>query len=489
MNRAPAPDLSLGADVGIAIGAALLLSLALLAIFYIRCYRRKRTRRRRLAPSVRSVEGAKGTVGASTSPSPGSRTRTRLGSVLSSVFTSKQRTRSQGGQLQELPQDDTSQHGPLSSAKELDELPSPTPELEGDLADKPGFGPEQARVLMQNPFDDASRQMDFHGPVPPYNHNNSSSSSAPQATDAIASQPSRIRSLDMNHLVLSTDAPPTAAWHGQRTGPSLALAIEPPVHSRSPSDAYSTYAGTSTSYGANTQSPYGYYAFNIPDDAPPIPSNTALHYGQDDSSHYETAQSLHSSNSKNPLLQHSSSVHSSDSPPSMTPTTPTGYPPEKQPLAEAQHSSSSLSNRRPPVIDKFEYLGSLPDNMPLPTPRQFQTEQSQHPEQQQQQPPNCGDGGNHSPTAAPQPVAFSQDPLLHVRPLHNHHQGPEDAQLSSSRRSSTDSLGSNFTVEEEARIQAQVVKNLAMLGKERVKGSNDLVHIPQVSNKRYSWEA
>ncbi|PSR80631.1 hypothetical protein BD289DRAFT_455186 [Coniella lustricola] len=63
-----------------------------------------------------------------------------------------------------------------------------------------------------------------------------------------------------------------------------------------------------------------------------------------------------------------------------------------------------------------------------------------------------------------------------------------DFQPPRQRRPSADSLGSNFTVEEEARIQAQIVKNLSMIGKERVVGGNDIVHIPQISNKRYSWE-
>lgn len=56
------------------------------------------------------------------------------------------------------------------------------------------------------------------------------------------------------------------------------------------------------------------------------------------------------------------------------------------------------------------------------------------------------------------------------------------------RRRSADSLGSNFTVEEEARIQAQVVRNLSMLGQERVGGEGDMVHIPQPSARRFSFE-
>lgn len=489
-----ASDLSLGAAVGIAIGAALLVSLALLAIFYFRCYRQKR-RRTRKGPSMRSLEGMKGSAraGSESGHSP----RNRFGSILSGIFSSKRR--SQAGQLQKLAKDDSSQHGPVR-AKELDELPSPTAELEGDLVDRPGFGPEQARVL--NPFDDASRQMNYYGPVPPYS---SSTSATPPAIDA--PEASRIRSLEMNHLVLSTDAPP-AAWHVQRTGPPPALTIEPPMHSRSPSDAYSTYAGTST-YGANTQSPYGYYAFNIPDnvpEVPPLPSNSHQHDLLDDCN-YESTHSLHSSNSNKQLLRQSSSPHSPDSAPSMTPTTPTTYPPEKQSLSKT-HFSPSSSQR--PTNDKFEYLGPLPDNISMPTPRQFRTDYNLPPQEAKYsaprilvpdhtspERPHYRDSDNTSPTssAAIHP-AYLQDPLLHDANPFKPHQSPVNSTFTrelsqhggSSRRSSTDSLGSNFTVEEEARIQAQVVKNLAMLGKERVVGENDIVHIPQISNKRYSWE-
>jgi hypothetical protein len=67
---------------------------------------------------------------------------------------------------------------------------------------------------------------------------------------------------------------------------------------------------------------------------------------------------------------------------------------------------------------------------------------------------------------------------------HHHHHRHGGA----GRRRSVDSLGSNFTVEEEARIQAQVVRNLSMLGQERVGGEGDMVHIPQPSARRFSFE-
>ncbi|ROW14523.1 hypothetical protein VPNG_03130 [Cytospora leucostoma] len=97
---------------------------------------------------------------------------------------------------------------------------------------------------------------------------------------------------------------------------------------------------------------------------------------------------------------------------------------------------------------------------------------------------------------------IQQDPLLHdSSPLNPYHspvaptftRGQSTLQAHRQqdwdlRRRSNDSLGSNFTVEEEARIQAQVARNLSMLGQERVGGEGDIVHIPQPSAKRFSFE-
>lgn len=73
-------------------------------------------------------------------------------------------------------------------------------------------------------------------------------------------------------------------------------------------------------------------------------------------------------------------------------------------------------------------------------------------------------------------------------------------------QSSSDTLGSNFTVEEEDQTQmADAVRHHNMLqiqheqgdaddmprsprSMERIEGGSELIHVPQVADKRYSWE-
>lgn len=40
----------------------------------------------------------------------------------------------------------------------------------------------------------------------------------------------------------------------------------------------------------------------------------------------------------------------------------------------------------------------------------------------------------------------------------------------------------------EAAVHKQIMKNLDVLGKERVVDECDLIYIPQISERRYSWE-
>lgn len=96
---------------------------------------------------------------------------------------------------------------------------------------------------------------------------------------------------------------------------------------------------------------------------------------------------------------------------------------------------------------------------------------------------------------------IQQDPLLHISGPPGHHQyqhhhspaAPQQQQahrqhgwdLPLRRRLSDDSLGSNFTVEEE---EEQAARDLSAPGRERVGGRGDMVHIPQPPEKRFSFE-
>ena len=74
----------------------------------------------------------------------------------------------------------------------------------------------------------------------------------------------------------------------------------------------------------------------------------------------------------------------------------------------------------------------------------------------------------------------------------------------STGRGSNESLGSNFTVEEENRFQIGMVPSPSTRAREgtgddqdfprsprsmeRIEAGSELVHVPQVADKRYSWE-
>lgn len=166
------------------------------------------------------------------------------------------------------------------------------------------------------------------------------------------------------------------------------------------------------------------------------------------------------------------------------------------------------SQRAPIDTENIICLGPMPDNMQFPSPsnNHFRSQSQQNPRPPPKLViPNEQHSSPASPSSPSSPV--TQDLFLHDQSplapyqspvksvftrelsLHSNRQGTADGSYrEEDRRGSTDSLGSNFTVEEEARIQAQIVKNLSMLGHERVGGEGDIVHVPQPSPRRYSWE-
>lgn len=503
-------SLSLGATVGIAIGIGLVFSFALVTFVFYLAFRRKQ----RMTPRVRreAWNAMDSGVYSATAYAP----RTGFGRVLS-VFSSKRRQPT-GASHTPPSHDDL----PQVQARPRQFPDKESVELQRGYVDdhRASFGVEHTR--QPSPFTDAQRQPDAHGSVPPYNSvvrsEQDGDMSGPYRPENDP-MPSSIRSLEVNNMAISTDAP-KAAWHRKRTGPPPALTIEPPgMHSRSPSDAYSAHSTYATNHSAFT-----YGSINVPE-VPSLPSHLPSdhHYGTQFAS-YDGSHPIPS-----PLSQQfPPSPQTPGSIPSVS-RSDSGAAEESFPLAPPTPTYSQTHQRIPDDAN-FECLGPLPANLPPP---HFRTAHQQ-PQQQQdpfltpreRTPENRSSitDSNSSTTSLPTTTSdatrlgYAQDPLLHATsPFRPHHHSPvlstfaereprsaistttsSSSDLNTTtttadffprrRRDSTDSLGSNFTVEEEARIQAQIVKNLAALDKERVMGKGDIVHIPQISERRYSWE-
>lgn len=517
IGNAARPELSLGASIAIAIGVAFVCSLALVVGFNY--YRHKLQQRIYKSVRARTRDTMKCET-ASRGAIPILRTK------LSRMFFPKRRMprenpRELGGhapkQFADTPEPD----------KELDDLRRESAaELEGEGS---VFEAEQLRRMSPSLFEETNRQLEYPGPVPPHSYSPGIKSEQDVSAighyrpDDVSSAPLPLRSLELSGLRLTlpstTEAPP-AAWHRKRTGPPPPLIIASPAHSRSPSDAYSTYNAT--------QSPYEYCSFNLP----PLPSSTPLaHEIASNLVHYDSPL-LHSSKStrsKGPLRPATSPQFAIGSAPSMSRSDSWGAHAESLSLPPPTPTYQRTQTKRiPDDTTNFECLGPLPANIPLPSPQHFQTEQRArsphspgkipvHEEEHGLDSPfsfrTASSSRGSSPMYAQAPLlhgsnpflshsrskvpVYAQDPLLHdSSPFRPHHSPVNptftaalaDFEAKRERRQSTDSLGSNFTVEEEARIQAQIVRNLEMLGRERVVVGDDIVHIPQISGRRYSWE-
>lgn len=165
---------------------------------------------------------------------------------------------------------------------------------------------------------------------------------------------------------------------------------------------------------------------------------------------------------------------------------------QTEPLSKLPPTPTYLQSQRAPIdSDNIICLGPLPDNI-SPKNLQFQPQRPrlapfrttrQHDKEHNNNKPPTARRPPYQALAVPTPAREQQQPA----PAHQL-RAVAVTPGEDSRRRSADSLGSNFTVEEEARIQAQKVRNLAMLGQERVGGKVDIVHIPQPSARRFSFE-
>lgn len=247
---------------------------------------------------------------------------------------------------------------------------------------------------------------------------------------------------------------------------------------------------------------YSPYQYHTPHTVSPLPTDDAgpvTRHGPSSSHSSKSYQSSRSSQSPVSLSTRGpvSSISRNNS--AVRPVEARSLPPPTPTYHQSQ--------RAPIDTENIICLGPMPDNVQFPSPsnNHFRSQSQQNP----RSPPKLViPTEQHSPPASPSspsspvtqdlflhdqsPLAPYQSPVKSVftreLSLHSNRQGADGSYREGERRGSTDSLGSNFTVEEEARIQAQIVKNLSMLGHERVGGEGDIVHVPQPSPRRYSWE-
>ncbi|KAI2779064.1 acid protease [Daldinia loculata] len=127
--------------------------------------------------------------------------------------------------------------------------------------------------------------------------------------------------------------------------------------------------------------------------------------------------------------------------------------------------------RTPIDASRVICLGPLPDNVQLPHQPVHTPETPQTPQTTQPSIPGIVDSDG-------QPIAYPPMP-----PIPDNDESQYDSRRASRRVSRADTLGSNYTIEEEARMTA--AHEQAFLG--RIDGP-DLIHIPQPASQRYSWE-
>ena len=165
-----------------------------------------------------------------------------------------------------------------------------------------------------------------------------------------------------------------------------------------------------------------------------------------------------------------------------SPVSPRTYAPSSMSRSDSSQNSptspfgslippSPTYQRTPIDPSRIICLGPLPENVQLP-------------HHQPSLPRIAGSDGRSVPQSSISPlgpVTPAQDRVMH-------------------RRRSTDTLGSNFTVEEETRIQEELTRQQSLpetlemhsprspRSQERIDTGLDFVHVPQLAERRYSWE-
>ncbi|KAK4140627.1 aspartic peptidase domain-containing protein [Dichotomopilus funicola] len=271
-------------------------------------------------------------------------------------------------------------------------------------------------------------------------------------------------------------------------GPEKSMQDSSPVaHYRQPEDpspaSSPTYANTNSLPGTlpSPMTPHGDWTnrgFDVPSPMTVVPPPNLLH-----------APPNASDTNYSPVSPHS-------------PHSPHTYPPSTLTRSVSGGSPTSMTGsiqlpspafqRTPIDPSRVVCLGPLPENVQLPRPERS-VPRIVTPSTRRREVPVESEAG----------TAYPHSPDLPLPRSLNHHR--------SHTQGSTDTLGSNFTVEEETRLRTgensgSSHHQLSGLGQEhqreghdhdiprspcsgeRIEAGSELIHVPQVADKRYSWE-
>ncbi|KAI3402238.1 hypothetical protein diail_167 [Diaporthe ilicicola] len=488
--------LRVGVIVGICIGALGVLCVAAVVLRACCCTRRNS----RQMPCTATSEDLKDDVFEMREEVP----RTRIGRVFSKIISRRRKLR--GQEFYELSRDSSNPSG--SPASRDHAFRRSHAELDGTGTSPSGRGHYRHNQSTDgsSAYQRALQKLDREtlGPAPAH---------APAARRSVHDI-----SMEGNHHRPQEYSPPNPAPYPEvnyNTLPSMPSPATPRFSTRqyrrfdlpspitiAPQKMSASLVKSSSSANNSTFISYSPYEHSTPHTVSPLPTDDVGPYprqGPSSSHSSNSNQSSRSSQSPSSLVSHGPVPSISRNNSAVKPVESRSLPPPTPTYHQSQ--------RAPIDTENIICLGPMPDNVQFPSPsnNRFRSQSQQGP----QSPPvlvipNEQHSSPASPSSPSSPVY--QDLYLHDQSplppyqspvksvftrelsLHSSRQADDASYREGERRGSTDSLGSNFTVEEEARIQAQIVKNLSMLGQERVGGESDIVHVPQPSPRRYSWE-
>ncbi|KAK0645572.1 aspartic peptidase domain-containing protein [Cercophora newfieldiana] len=329
---------------------------------------------------------------------------------------------------------------------QLFELPVPLEPAEldsGDIADDDTEFASGSQVLSEYELARRKLERQLQGPVPTYSETLASSPTSPSSPTSTGEAKSM------------QDVSPVAHYRPPQEDPS-------PVSSP-------TYANTNSLPDClpSPLSPHpegGTRMFDFPSPMTVVPPSAHLPLRAPSNISSGSSCSPVSPNSPHSPLTFAPSAMTRSNSDNVSPTSPIG---------SLRIPPTPTCQRTPIDPTKVVCLGPLPENVALPN----------------QQPP---------PPPIPQIVTPDGRTFQTGRSAHRDTAALRQARQS---RGSNDSLGSNFTVDEEVRLHEEEVTRQASVRQppegsqprsprsmERIDPGFDLVHVPQVAEKRYSWE-